>query len=222
MNSERAKKFLRECRPSTWVIAGFFFHDRGSSIQKLVQGFLCEVLCQILKQDKSAVELVPPNIRTQLVKEDGKMGFAIHHYCDSDIRAFTADRLRPEIGQDLAEQSPMLDVLITDVVEKAQEVFLWARLVEELLAGISDGYLLEELRDLLATMPSEPEDLYVRTLNQTRSGSTQMLAKQKYGTYVMLPRHPSTTLSNFPGSSKQLCSSLGIGDLWYLGFPGHG
>jgi hypothetical protein len=43
-----------------WVIAGFFFHDRGSGVQKSILGLLCAVLYKILLQETDMMQFVLP------------------------------------------------------------------------------------------------------------------------------------------------------------------
>jgi hypothetical protein len=265
MASDKTKQSLQRYSASKWITAGFFFHDRGSSIQKSIHGFLREVLFQMLQQEPSLFSVVADDFRNHSATVDGKIiwtitilekllisltqkadtnlnlclfvdaldehdgnnrdfvailkrlesttenpffrlrlclagrpdnvfkdelsnypGFAIHHHTTGDIRAFTSGRLRSEIDQTLVEQNQMLDALAEDVVKKAQGVFLWVRLVvDELLDGLSDGYHLEELRNLLAGMPKELEELYFRALTRTKSYSQQMRERKKFETYVM-------------------------------------
>jgi len=43
-----------------WIVAGYFFHDRGKTIQKSVRGFLGELLYQILDRRKDLFYIVLP------------------------------------------------------------------------------------------------------------------------------------------------------------------
>ena len=43
------RKFLTRYHNSNWIITGFFFHDRGSDVQKSLSGCLREVLYQVIK-----------------------------------------------------------------------------------------------------------------------------------------------------------------------------
>ena len=49
MTNTKTKKYLRNCTKSSWLVTGYFFHDRGTEMQKSIQGFLCEILYQILR-----------------------------------------------------------------------------------------------------------------------------------------------------------------------------
>ena len=52
MTHQRTQRFLQEYDGNPWKLAGYFFHDRGTDIQKSIAGFLSEILYQILDQDK--------------------------------------------------------------------------------------------------------------------------------------------------------------------------
>ena len=52
MTHQRTQKFLQEYDGNPWKFAGYFFHDRGTDVQKSIEGFLSEILRQILDQDK--------------------------------------------------------------------------------------------------------------------------------------------------------------------------
>ena len=49
----KTRMLLAEFNKSTWRIASYFFHDRGSSVQKSIEGLTREILYQILLQDRS-------------------------------------------------------------------------------------------------------------------------------------------------------------------------
>jgi hypothetical protein len=58
LQHNRTRQLLKEYSDSTWIVAGFFFHDRGSNIQKSVQGLLFEILFQVLTQRRDLIDLV--------------------------------------------------------------------------------------------------------------------------------------------------------------------
>ncbi|KAH8897670.1 hypothetical protein GQ53DRAFT_837506 [Thozetella sp. PMI_491] len=67
------QKFLGECHSDPWVVAGFFFHDRGSGVQKSLEGLLREILYQILQQQPRHVRLLLESQSSSLVfKEKGE------------------------------------------------------------------------------------------------------------------------------------------------------
>ena len=57
MMNQLTESYLQTGRSMPWLIAGYFFHDRGSIVQKSIQGFLSEILYQLLHKRP---ELFPP------------------------------------------------------------------------------------------------------------------------------------------------------------------
>ena len=53
MNHPKTRQLLETYDVHPWKIASYFFHDRGSLVQKSVEGLAREILYQILYQDKS-------------------------------------------------------------------------------------------------------------------------------------------------------------------------
>ena len=60
LNHHLTRKFLRNYTDDFWVVAGFFFHDRGTNVQKSAEGFLREVLYQIIHHQKQLFVLIYP------------------------------------------------------------------------------------------------------------------------------------------------------------------
>ena len=60
LNHHLTRKLLRKYTDNFWVVAGFFFHDRGTTVQKSAEGFLREVLYQIIHQKKQLFVLIYP------------------------------------------------------------------------------------------------------------------------------------------------------------------
>ena len=58
MTRQRTQKYLQKYDGNPWKFAGYFFHDRGTDVQKSIEGFLSEVLYQILDQDKECFYFV--------------------------------------------------------------------------------------------------------------------------------------------------------------------
>jgi len=58
MKHHMTRKLLNEYHGSPWIIAGFFFHDRGSLIQKSISGLLREVLFQIFEEKPCLIRTV--------------------------------------------------------------------------------------------------------------------------------------------------------------------
>ena len=58
MTRQRTQKYLQMYDGNPWKFAGYFFHDRGTDVQKSIEGFLSEVLYQILDQHKECFYFV--------------------------------------------------------------------------------------------------------------------------------------------------------------------
>ena len=58
MTHQRTRQFLQQYDGNPWKLAGYFFHDRGTDVQKSIEGFLSEILYQILVQDKECFYFV--------------------------------------------------------------------------------------------------------------------------------------------------------------------
>ena len=55
-------ELLSKYNDSTWIVAGHFFHDRGTTEEKSTEGFLQQVLYQLLEQKKELLTLMRPVI----------------------------------------------------------------------------------------------------------------------------------------------------------------
>jgi hypothetical protein len=73
MTHGRTKELLLENNSTPWIIAGYFFHDRGSTIQKSVKGFLGELLYQLLEQRRDLFPLIIPVSSRPAIKGDGSL-----------------------------------------------------------------------------------------------------------------------------------------------------
>ncbi|KAH0555789.1 hypothetical protein GP486_006266, partial [Trichoglossum hirsutum] len=60
LHEKRTREILA-CDNSCWTLVGFFFHDRGSSLQKSLSGMLQEILYQILVQVEDLIPFVQPH-----------------------------------------------------------------------------------------------------------------------------------------------------------------
>ena len=230
-----------------WTIAAFFFHDRGSEMQKTLTGMLQEIVCSILRQIPALFSCVMPiftdlaqtqrtrkpqwdsehlqsaliaivaqrEVRVRILflvdaldEHSGdneqlafllekliemadndyvgiKMclasrswtifeehfgscpGFAIHDYTKLDIFDYVTSRLRLEsqILQSAEEES--LTGVIELVTERALGVFIWVRLVVDLLVkGFRDGTPLTTLEIIARDLPQELKELYAHTLKR--------------------------------------------------------
>jgi hypothetical protein len=59
MNDRRMREFLKD-NYDDWVLAGFFFHDQGSDMQKSLLSMLMEILYQTLRQAPYLMSFVLP------------------------------------------------------------------------------------------------------------------------------------------------------------------
>ncbi|OLE51494.1 MAG: hypothetical protein AUG51_22710 [Acidobacteria bacterium 13_1_20CM_3_53_8] len=106
-------------------------------------------------------------------------GFSIHQYTKQDMWIYTESQLSAQYAAQtdsdaadipehcLVETNPkeyvdsQIAELTLAVVEKANGVFLWVRLVlNEFLKSSVDGTTLDELHELLSMMPDELEEFY--------------------------------------------------------------
>jgi hypothetical protein len=58
MNHERTSQLLQLSSPANWSILSFFFHDRGSDIQKSIHGLMEELLYQLLSAHADLIPLI--------------------------------------------------------------------------------------------------------------------------------------------------------------------
>lgn len=95
-------------------------------------------------------------------------GFAIHDHTRQDVRTYIEARLGTD--QDALHSTSNrtgLQRIVDPVAEKALGVFIWVRLVANLLSkGIRDGTPYAALEDKVTRMPRELKDLYADTLRR--------------------------------------------------------
>ncbi|KAI9686045.1 MAG: hypothetical protein M1822_004028 [Bathelium mastoideum] len=270
MINQHTQDMLQHYRAETWIVGGYFFHDRGSSIQKSVRGLLGELLHRILADRKDLFHLVLPtfhnllhrmrpneiatdswtfqdliesvsSVRSKVTgnlslcffidaldeeEEDHKnllsvintlarpvsnthflmrlcvagrpenlfktaLGncptFTIHEHTRHDIESYVRGRLRDESKILMLDESQAeLTHLITDVIDRAQGVFLWVRLVvDEIAEGMCQGDTVRELRDDLSSIPTVLEGLYTRALRRRRRTSDRPELTTRNEAYVM-------------------------------------
>lgn len=249
MRENRTSTFL--CEDGQCILAGFFFHDRGSDVQKSLSGMLQGIIHQILRQAEKLIVIVLPfyatlaraqrtklpiwdketlesalvaitnqrNISIRLCLfldaldehggDNGQLanmilkltsnadndrvklkvclasrswtvfeshfgscpGFAIHDHTEHDIQSYTTSKLRQSLGAGAVTQGSnslqRIEALAAHVTEKAQGVFIWVRLVVDLLEkGVQDGTPFSALKEMVLAMPQELEDLYRHTLRR--------------------------------------------------------
>ena len=65
---QKTREFLALADPGNWHLVPFFFHDRGSSIQKSVTGLLQELLYRLVEEDEKLLAFIPSRLIDQLLK----------------------------------------------------------------------------------------------------------------------------------------------------------
>ena len=68
INHYLTRELLSKYDKGFWVVVGFFFHDRGMTMQKSAEGFLRHILHQILDQQKQLFVLIYP-IFKEIIKQ---------------------------------------------------------------------------------------------------------------------------------------------------------
>ena len=98
-------------------------------------------------------------------------GFAIHDHTQRDIRTYIEARLDVDEDALQREDGQIYKVrLIDHVAEKAFGVFIWVRLVMDVISkGARDGTPYPVLEEMASQMPQELEELYADTLRRVES-----------------------------------------------------
>ena len=81
INHPLTRKLLSKYADNFWVVAGFFFHDRGTTAQKSAEGFLREVLYQMIHQQKQLFVLIYP-IFARILGQKGQSTNSSHSLAD--------------------------------------------------------------------------------------------------------------------------------------------
>ncbi|KAL2049195.1 hypothetical protein ABVK25_010545 [Lepraria finkii] len=95
-------------------------------------------------------------------------GFAIHDYTRQDISTYIKARLEPSRAVDEPHtDQPGRRRVVDLVTDKALGVFIWVRLVVDLLSkGVRDGTPYSVLEEQVNKIPQELKDLYADTLRR--------------------------------------------------------
>jgi len=116
-------------------------------------------------------------------------GFAIHRHTENDIKVYAEGRIGLQLASELNWATEKgLDYIINEIVERAQGVFIWVKLVvDEMVDGLCQGDSVPELRRRLSTIPSELESLYKRAFSriQKRRLSREAAPRFNYEVFVM-------------------------------------
>ncbi|KAK8205650.1 hypothetical protein M8818_004827 [Zalaria obscura] len=138
----------------------------------------------------------------------GLPDFTVEKHTQADIPRYVFDRMEshPKLRKDLDSIEPQLRAryksLQDEVVGRARGIFLWVRVVVDLLLfEASNGAEISDLEELLSSLPLEVENLYATILRRT-------LPKYHEEAYLMLElvfRSPMPLdLQSFCGA-RQLC-----------------
>ena len=67
---KKTLEFLALGDPGNWHLVPFFFHDRGSSIQKSVTGLLQELLYRLIEENEKLLAFIPSRLIHRLLKRN--------------------------------------------------------------------------------------------------------------------------------------------------------
>ena len=81
INHHLTRKLLSKYTDNFWVVSGFFFHDRGTTAQKSAEGFLREVLYQMIHHQKQLFVLIYP-IFAKILGQKGQSTNSSHSLAD--------------------------------------------------------------------------------------------------------------------------------------------
>lgn len=95
-------------------------------------------------------------------------GFAIHEHTAKDISVYIQSRLTTDtLGSQLSLDQTQRRTILDQVAGKAVGVFIWVRLVMDLITkDIRDGTNFAALEDRITNMPKELEDIYAHTVRR--------------------------------------------------------
>jgi hypothetical protein len=80
LRDRRTVEHLLHYDGSDWVVAGFFFHDRGSRVQKSLEGLFGEILFQILQKYPRLIRKLlegPHTWSLIFAKKNGALSFSV-------------------------------------------------------------------------------------------------------------------------------------------------
>ena len=130
---KKTLEFLALADPGNWHLVPFFFHDRGSSIQKSVTGLLQELLYRLVEENEKLLAFIPSSLIDRLLKRnkratqvsmlsqrDGEEKGPDHvHQLSSSAESWSADDLQEALtaitGQD---KSPLNVLFFIDALDE--------------------------------------------------------------------------------------------------------
>ena len=136
-------------------------------------------------------------------------GFAIHDYTKLDIFQYVTSRLMLESRILDSAEKESLTAVIELVTERALGVFIWVRLVVDLLVkGIRDGTPLTTLEIIARDLPQELKDLYAHTLKRIEPGyATEAYIMLQITLYTLVPLPLASFMGSVDFNYKQLLQS---------------
>jgi hypothetical protein len=104
-------------------------------------------------------------------------GFKMHEQTESDMRVFVLDQLSaiPTATPSLPPHNASVDSpsrdMVSTIVDRAEGVFLWVKLVTESLVDAGPNATTLQLEQLLQALPDGLEELYERTIERIPGSS---------------------------------------------------
>ena len=134
-------------------------------------------------------------------------GFAIHDYTKPDIFNYVTSRLRLE--SQVTQSAKGLTAVIELVTNRALGVFIWVKLVVDLLVkGIRDGTPLTTLEIIARDLPQELKDLYAHTLKRIEPGyATEAYIMLQITLCTLVPLPLASFMGSVDFNYKQLLQS---------------
>jgi archaellum biogenesis ATPase FlaH len=149
-------------------------------------------LCQDLSQmvESGSVKIIVASRPDRAFESHFSRGrkIAVHDLTARDIQLFAHDRLindktiRPS-GEDLSDQeTAQICWLVMDIAVKSQGVFLWTRVVVELLrVQIRDYHDMDELKATITRLPPDLEELFDQIMDRIlRPGRPERIESLRY------------------------------------------
>ncbi|KAH8126593.1 purine and uridine phosphorylase [Trichoderma asperelloides] len=126
-----------------------------------------------------------------IIKLDDETRSDIHNYAHSQLYGLTSTAF-------LAQTTAYM-------LENAQGVFLWVRLISErLIEAHEQGYSEEEVFELLRQLPTELEDFYDHMLEKMKQNRSSIAYAAKIFAFILFARRPLTV--------DEVLHSIGISD----------
>ena len=130
---------------------------------------LCTILQTLSRSNNIKLCLAgrPWNVFEDYFGQDGSRKIYIHDLTHDDIREFTTNRLMEHPRWNHRHfQSKEMGLIIDEITDKAQGVFLWVFLVtKSLREGLTNGDTIRDLQNRLRSLPSDLEKFFRHMLD---------------------------------------------------------